>query len=406
MSQAYFELENSFRGSRDEIKNKLSIYDGLLECFSSQADTPTVLDIGCGRGEWLELCSQKGFIATGIESNSSMVNECRSNNLNLNILQGNALDLLKNISDQSISIISAFHLIEHLSYEDIFYLFKQCKRIIKNNGVCIFETPSIDNLIVSSNRFYMDPTHVTPINLENIKFNLMYQGFHEVKHYYINGGPLEKDSNHTVTRILNGTAQDLLLIAIPTSNCPLLLENKSPSWESTVNQSITTFKAAEEFDSQLSSNLLEIYTRLNAYQNKINYLENKLESLHDRFYKIYNLKIFKLLRIIRKILLSIIQKVKSLLFNILKIAYRFCESNRFLKFIISPEIMYNLLRIFSFLNHFSWFKFVKSKILNRYKNILYSEANSSLINSMLTSYYKISSSAKRNFEDLSKSLYK
>ena len=402
MSKAYFEFENSFRGSREEIKNKLSIYDGLLEYFSSQKDRPTVLDIGCGRGEWLELCLQKGCIATGIESNSSMVDECRSNNLS--VLEGDAIDLLKNISDQSMSIISAFHLIEHLSYDDIFYLFKECKRIIKNDGVCIFETPSIDNLIVSTNRFYTDPTHVTPINLENIKFNLMYQGFYEVKHYYINGGPLEKVSNFTVTRILNGTAQDLLLLALPTANSSLLLEDNSSKWESTINQSITTFKASEEFDSQLSSNLLEIFNKLNEYKNKINYLENKLDYLNHRMNKIYNLKIFKLLRFSKKVLGMIIQKAKSVFLSFLKIIYGFFESNRFLNFIVSPKVMYNLLEIFSFLNYLSWFRFFKSKILKRYNNLLYSESNSSLINSKLISYYKISNSANRNFKDIDKYL--
>ena len=116
-SDFYKEFENNFRGSREQIMNVLSNYDGLIDYILNIDKDPSLLDIGSGRGEWIQKCTEKGFKAFGIELNTHMVNYCRS--LNLNVKEGDALLLLDELSENSFSIVSAFHVIEHMSHQDI-----------------------------------------------------------------------------------------------------------------------------------------------------------------------------------------------------------------------------------------------------------------------------------------------
>ena len=96
----YFEFENRYRGSREQVKASMKGYDSLLKKLIKIKGKPSVLDIGCGRGEWLELCQEIGFECLGIDSNKYM-NELNSD-LGLEVLQGNALDILPNLSTSTL----------------------------------------------------------------------------------------------------------------------------------------------------------------------------------------------------------------------------------------------------------------------------------------------------------------
>ena len=81
-SNFYLEFENKFRCSRDQVIDILSNYDGLIQYIINNDDHPTLLDIGCGRGEWLQKCSNQGFKSIGIELNPSTEPIDEPNNLN------------------------------------------------------------------------------------------------------------------------------------------------------------------------------------------------------------------------------------------------------------------------------------------------------------------------------------
>ena len=116
MNQEYYlEFENVFRGKREEIISRQKNYDGVIRYLLKNHENPNVLDIGCGRGEWLQNCQEKGLIAKGIELNSKMISLCRE--YNLDVLEGDALAVLKQIESQSFSLITSFHLIEHLEHK-------------------------------------------------------------------------------------------------------------------------------------------------------------------------------------------------------------------------------------------------------------------------------------------------
>ena len=164
----YFEFENRFRGTPQEIKSRLSSYDGLINYILNHIDSPKFLDIGSGRGEWLEKCKEMNIEAIGIENNPQMVSFCEDKGLK--IVSGNALDSIEKFETDHFSIITAFHLIEHLSPNDVYKMLKQCRRVLNAEGILILETPSIDNLQVSSRTFYLDPTHINPINPDGMIF--------------------------------------------------------------------------------------------------------------------------------------------------------------------------------------------------------------------------------------------
>ncbi len=272
----YFDFENTFRGSVDQIKDILSNYDGLIQYIISIDDQPTLLDIGCGRGEWLKKCSDQGIKSRGIELNSEMAGNCKK--YGLDILYGDAMILLKDLPDNSFSLITIFHMIEHISFDSINLLLIECKRLLKEHGLLILETPSIDNLSVSSRLFYIDPTHVNPINPDLIAFTMGRIGFDMIKTFYINGGPLQNEDKYSLTRIFNGVAQDLVLIATKSRSSTLQLTNDD-LWVKTLKQGLTTIDASLEFDHQLRINSIKKDELINQLAARINFLENNLHSI-------------------------------------------------------------------------------------------------------------------------------
>ena len=242
----YLDFENRFRGDRESIIDQFSKYDSLVDLVLKDIDSPTLLDVGCGRGEWLQKWSNIYRDCVDIELDEEMIHSCRD--LGLNIIDGDAIDALEKIEQNSIHLITVFHLIEHLDEVKLNQLSRECLRILSPEGLLIIETPSIDNILVSSNNFYLDPTHITPINNQRILFDFEKIGFHSSKCYYINGGPLQNNSHLKITRILNGVAQDLLIIATKTSHMTNKIRTHKDKYEKNLNLGIKTLNAAIEYD--------------------------------------------------------------------------------------------------------------------------------------------------------------
>jgi O-antigen chain-terminating methyltransferase len=171
----YSKLEDTFRGEFEDIYNRLTIYIPYVEQMESVSEQFPILDIGCGRGEWLKLMQDIGYSAIGIDCNQINIETCRKQNLN--VIYEDAISYLKSVSSESISIITAFHIIEHLEYQDLLVLFKESKRILKTGGMLIFETPNPENILVSTCTFYTDPTHKKPLPSSLIEFIAQLEGF-------------------------------------------------------------------------------------------------------------------------------------------------------------------------------------------------------------------------------------
>jgi len=178
LDSLYVFLEDNLRGSRSEIKNRLKIYLPVLEKANVGSEDLPILDIGCGRGEWLELLREKNLNATGIDINKIMIKTCRD--LELNVVEEEVFSYLKAIKDGSIGAVTGFHLIEHYEFDFLVELFKELYRVLKPGGLVIFETPNPDNILVGSCTFYLDPTHNRPLPSLLVKLLLEAHGFGDV----------------------------------------------------------------------------------------------------------------------------------------------------------------------------------------------------------------------------------
>ena len=171
----YVSFEDTFRGTRDDIKARAAHY---LEAFSDAGigkDKGLVLDLGCGRGEWLEVLTENGYTSRGVDLNSVMVSEAVA--LGLDAVKCDAVAYLRSLGNESLSAITSMHLVEHIPYEVLITLLDEALRILQPGGVLILETPNPENLTVGSFWFYMDPTHRNPIPPTLLQWVVQARGF-------------------------------------------------------------------------------------------------------------------------------------------------------------------------------------------------------------------------------------
>jgi 2-polyprenyl-3-methyl-5-hydroxy-6-metoxy-1,4-benzoquinol methylase len=171
----YLSLENQFRGTGAEVKQRLRVYlPTVKESRVGRKQTP-ILDVGCGRGEWLELLREEGLSASGVDSNRVMIQQCRE--LELKVTQADLMDHLRSMPDASLGAITGFHIIEHLPVETLIKFLDETVRVVKPGGLVILETPNPQNVLVGSCNFYFDPTHRNPLPSPIMKFLLESRGY-------------------------------------------------------------------------------------------------------------------------------------------------------------------------------------------------------------------------------------
>ena len=173
----YLAFEDLFRGDSVDIEAGLQHY---LDAIAVSDRTPSgapVLDLGCGRGEWLALLQRSGYHVRGVDSNPLMVEHCRERGLEA--MHGDALALLQREPAEHLAVLSAFHLIEHLPFDVLYRLLEQAHRVLAPGGLLLLETPNPENVLVGSHTFYHDPTHRNPVTPAAIGFLVRYLGFAE-----------------------------------------------------------------------------------------------------------------------------------------------------------------------------------------------------------------------------------
>lgn len=177
----YRRFEDHFRGSPEQIRERLSFYLPILDAagrpeFANAA--ARVVDIGSGRGEMIGLLRERGIDAYGVDNSESVVAQCR--NRGLAVVHADAIEHLTSLDAASLAGITSIHVIEHLPFRALMTLFQQAFRVLRPGGVAIFETPNPENLIVGACNFYYDPTHMRPLPPEPTRFLLESCGFERV----------------------------------------------------------------------------------------------------------------------------------------------------------------------------------------------------------------------------------
>lgn len=179
----YLSFENRFRGPREEIKRRLNFYLPFLKKARAGIRNRPVVDLGCGRGEWLELLRETNLNATGVDLNEPMLDQCKERGLD--VVQSDVLDFLRGVPDNSQGGVTGFHIIEHLPFDVLVNVIAETFRILQPGGIAIFESPNCKNLSVGACYFYMDPTHRNPVFPETAQFMLESCGFERVRLEYL-----------------------------------------------------------------------------------------------------------------------------------------------------------------------------------------------------------------------------
>lgn len=264
MSNFYAAFEAKFRGSRALIKQRLAVYQPFLQAVLAINPAANALDLGCGRGEWLEYLSEVGYSAQGVDLDEGMLADCKK--LGLNAQQGDALETLHLQPSESLDIVSGFHLAEHLPFIYLRQLVDEALRVLKPGGLLILETPNPENLVVGTNSFYLDPTHQKPLPPDLLAFLAEHSGFVRTKILRLQepSGLLDSTSQLGLQDVLTSVSPDYALVAQKTAPAEVL-QASVPLFAQDygVNLNQLAGKFDEHLETQLSllqAQLSEIHT--------------------------------------------------------------------------------------------------------------------------------------------------
>jgi O-antigen chain-terminating methyltransferase len=136
----------------------------------------SVLDIGCGRGEFLEILRENDISGVGVDIDADMVAFCRSRKLNVD--QSDAIAYLEKVEDKSLDGIFIDQVAEHLEPENLFRLLALCYQKLKFGYYIVVETVNPLSFVSFVN-FYIDLTHKKPLHPQTLEFLISTVGFRE-----------------------------------------------------------------------------------------------------------------------------------------------------------------------------------------------------------------------------------
>jgi SAM-dependent methyltransferase len=155
----YVAIEDRFRGDPHEIGDRQSQYLPYIE--SVVTPEKPLLDLGCGRGEWLKLLRDNGIAAKGVDSNQICVNECAEQGLNTEY--SDLESYLNSLPEGSLGAITMFQVLEHLPFDVLLKTLRLILRALTPGGIFIGEVPNSETLGVGATTFWIDPTHQRPL---------------------------------------------------------------------------------------------------------------------------------------------------------------------------------------------------------------------------------------------------
>ncbi|HTV01899.1 MAG TPA: methyltransferase domain-containing protein, partial [Luteitalea sp.] len=168
----YVGFEDQFRGSATAIRERLRDY---LPLFAGQRD---VLDIGCGRGEFLELLHHQGVTARGLDINHEMVEECRQRGFVAD--EGDALTYLRAQADDSLGGVFAAQVVEHLEPDYLVAMLQRMYDVLQPGGVLALETVNVACWFAFFQSYVRDITHVRPLHPDTLAYFVRASGFTHV----------------------------------------------------------------------------------------------------------------------------------------------------------------------------------------------------------------------------------
>jgi SAM-dependent methyltransferase len=150
----YRRLEDSLRGGEAHVREDVAPYVALA------AEHQPVLDVGCGRGEFLAACRERGVPASGVDTNERSVSDLRERGFEVTLAA--IPECFAPVADGSLGAVLAMHVVEHLPVDALFALFREASRVLRTGGLLMIETPNAESMAMSAGDFWRDPTHLAP----------------------------------------------------------------------------------------------------------------------------------------------------------------------------------------------------------------------------------------------------
>lgn len=199
----YADFEDYFRGSEELVKKSQRIYIPYFE------GKKNVIDLGCGRGEFLELLKENGIGAVGVEQYAPFVQRCKEKGLAVE--ENEAVEYVHNLEAEFVDGIFAAQLVEHLETNQLVQLCNDAYQKLQQGGCLVFETPNPTCLAIYTHAFYIDPSHSKPVHPLTLEYILKKAGFEKVEVVYPEGSKLgerlpvfEADDISNVDEMNNG----------------------------------------------------------------------------------------------------------------------------------------------------------------------------------------------------------
>lgn len=208
----YRAFEDRHRGTRDEVKARLKVYLPFMLPVASMHPDGAVLDLGCGRGEWLQLLQEHGISAQGVDLDEGMLEACHAQGFNVE--KGDALGCLRAFPSESVIAVTAFHLVEHIGFDALRILVLDALRVLKPGGLLIMETPNPENIVVATKNFHMDPSHLKPLPPELLAFLPEHAGYARIKTLRLQeSSGIHIQNNLSLEDVLGGASPDYAVVA-------------------------------------------------------------------------------------------------------------------------------------------------------------------------------------------------
>jgi len=172
----YVGFEDRFRGSQDEIRRRLESY---LPYFEGASD---VLDVGCGRGEFLDLLKARGISARGLDLNHEMVEVCRARGLD--VAESDAVSYLASAPDGSLGGLFAAQVVEHLKPDYLLRFLELAHHALRPGAPLVLETLNPACWVAFFESFIRDITHVWPLHPETLQYLVLASGFSSARIEY------------------------------------------------------------------------------------------------------------------------------------------------------------------------------------------------------------------------------
>ena len=281
----YRAFEDRHRGSRELIGQRLEAYLPFIQPLSVIYQPANAVDLGCGRGEWLELLQGAGFVPQGIDLDACMLAACTERGLP--VTQGDAIAHLKSLADQSQCIVSGFHIAEHMAFDDLETLVIHSMRVLKPGGLLILETPNPENLVVGTSNFFLDPTHLRPIPPLLLSFLPEHHGFARVRTVRLQESPeLRTRSDVRMMDVLGGVSPDYAVVAQKAA-APEVMAHFDTAFGA--HYGIELNELADRYDGTLNRRMDALDQRLAAAEGQsvgLNDALRRIASLQDRLLEV------------------------------------------------------------------------------------------------------------------------